>query len=107
MLKFLGTGCLQDQQSIELIMVCRWLSPVVLFAACLLAWPLTCTVSPLLKKPAMTKIQNFAEALSFGVGNALMFMAELYVLFSLSTVRTSANLMIWRQENRGSQVGAE
>ena len=33
----LGIGCLAGKQSVELVMACRWLSPLVLLQASLLA----------------------------------------------------------------------
>ena len=42
-------------------------------------------------------IENIGESLLFGISDSVVFMAELYVLFSLSTVSSSVTLMVCKK----------
>ena len=55
---YLGIGCLANQQTVELVMVWRWLMPAMLGAACLVASPASLLIRWLLRKATCRVIQK-------------------------------------------------
>ena len=94
--KAISIGCLAEEQSIELLMSYRWLTPVLLMTACLLASPGSRVVGRLLRMCRSTKLHKFGESAPFGAVSACTPMVELYILFSTSAINNSISLMTCR-----------
>lgn len=93
----IGVGCLEDQQSIELVMLYRWLKPAMLCASCLMAAPVSYLVGWLLAKLPSSRAHNLSMSLLFGPGPALILFFELYSLCAAPFVSASIALLVCQE----------
>ena len=77
---YLGIDCLANQETVELVMVWRWLMPAMLGAACLVASPASLLIRWLLRKAPCRVIQKLGSSFAFGTSSAFVLFFELYSL---------------------------
>ena len=81
----------------ELLTSCRWLTPVALVRACLLASPGSRLTRLPLQICRSAKLHKFGESVPFRLVPSCTLVVELYVFSSTSAPGPSISLMICRQ----------
>ena len=94
---YLGIGCLANQQTVELVMVWRWLMPAMLGAACLVASPASLLIRWLLRKAPCRVIQKLGISLAFGTSSAFVLFFELYSLCTTTFITASISLLVCQE----------